>query len=487
MFQRLGVRRTGENRTAKRFLPLRKQVIASLLSLLTGCTSYTPMPLDREHVDAALQTPSREVIALRIEELKRGSGKSLTLDWTDGVSPEEAAVLAVVLNPHLRALRDDRMLARAQLLEAGILPNPEISYDMEAVVGEKGVTGGQPFGLSLNWLPTSLIGRKDRIGSAEAHAKSVDLEVSWQEWLVAERAKLAAFRVSFSRELEVARREQVEDLELLAQATGKGLRMGVATARDVAETKAALLAARSSLEEASARGTVELAELHRVIGLSPAEEIPLEAASPLDPISKLPPESVLIGEIEHRRLDLRAYLMGYESQEARVRAAVRAQFPRIRFGLRGGRDTDGIETVGFGLSIEIPIFDRNQGKIAIQRASRQQLFDEYVARVFEARTQTHLALTRIRGLERQLAAARASTAEAKRIFDRTRQSVANGLETSRAYLAAIQGMQRARVHEISLRALLVEARLSLELATGDFGLVGNIAVDARESEEGRTK
>ena len=32
----------------------------------------------------------------------------------------------------------------------------------------------------------------------------------------------------------------------------------------------------------------------------------------------------------------------------------------------------------------MPIFNRNQGKIAIEKATRKRLFDEYAARLFEA-------------------------------------------------------------------------------------------------------
>ena len=39
------------------------------------------------------------------------------------------------------------------------------------------------------------------------------------------------------------------------------------------------------------------------------------------------------------------------------------------------------------MTLDLPIFDRNQGQIAIGETTRQQLFDEYIARVAEARSQ----------------------------------------------------------------------------------------------------
>src|SRR5439155_4816106 len=86
------------------------------------------------------------------------------------------------------------------------------------------------------------------------------------------------------------------------------------------------------------------------------------------------------------RLDLIALRMGYESQEAKLRGAVLSQFPKIGIGINSARDTTNVITAGLGVTLDVPLFDRAQGKIAIEKATRQQLFDEYVARSFEARS-----------------------------------------------------------------------------------------------------
>lgn len=50
--------------------------------------------------------------------------------------------------------------------------------------------------------------------------------------------------------------------------------------------------------------------------------------------------------------------------------AVLAQFPALNVGLTRARDTSGLYTVGFGLSLSPPIFNRNRGNIAIEDATR---------------------------------------------------------------------------------------------------------------------
>ena len=112
--------------------------------------------------------------------------------------------------------------------------------------------------------------------------------------------------------------------------------------------------------------------------------------------------------LEQRRLDLRVLRMGYQGEEARLRAAIRAKFPPIHLELRQDRDTGGNVTVGFGVTISLPIFDRSPGNIAILTVSREQLFDQYVARLHEARAEVADLLPAMRAADRQIAALRGS-------------------------------------------------------------------------------
>src|SRR2546430_5281228 len=59
----------------------------------------------------------------------------LAIDFRRGIGPDEAAAIALYSNPALRAIRDRRGLAAAQLVQAGILPNPVVSYSRDYVTG----------------------------------------------------------------------------------------------------------------------------------------------------------------------------------------------------------------------------------------------------------------------------------------------------------------------------------------------------------------
>ena len=74
----------------------------------------------------------------------------------------------------------------------------------------------------------------------------------------------------------------------------------------------------------------------------------------------------------NQRPDLQALQASYRSQEEKFRGAVLAQFPALNVGLTRARDTSGLYTMGFGLTLSLPIFNRNRGNIAIENATRTQ-------------------------------------------------------------------------------------------------------------------
>ena len=107
-----------------------------------------------------------------------------------------AAILAVIANPDLRAARDKKGLAQAQLLQAGILPNPQVSYSLD--IPQAGATEGttKAYNISLSWEIVSLITRNAKMAAAQNQAAAVDLEVAWQEWQVAQSARQHVYRLA---------------------------------------------------------------------------------------------------------------------------------------------------------------------------------------------------------------------------------------------------------------------------------------------------
>lgn len=90
-----------------------------------------------------------------------------------GLSPDGAAVLAVILNPSLRAVRDLRALSSAQLLDAGLLPDPDFAYSLDVPTGDSTAGRVNDYGLGLNWEVSATISRFAKIHEAKARQLAV--------------------------------------------------------------------------------------------------------------------------------------------------------------------------------------------------------------------------------------------------------------------------------------------------------------------------
>jgi cobalt-zinc-cadmium efflux system outer membrane protein len=210
-------------------------------------------------------------------------------------------------------------------------------------------------------------------------------------------------------------------------------------------------------------------ELKKAVGILPETNLSIEQGVAILSDRQLPSEGELLADLEHRRLDLMGLRQGYQSQEQTVRAAVLAQFPKVVLGFNPhSSDTTDVHTMGFGITVDLPIFDRNQGNIAIEKATRQKLFDEYAARVFEARSDIATAVTDIRSLSRQVAAAEAALPVLRHLVDIAKEASDQGAADVLSYFQARINLNNKSLQIIKLKQLLVDSRIALELASGRY-------------------
>jgi len=451
-------------------LVYKSAVIAAILALSTiwGCAAYRPLPITAESVDAKLQPPAMARLRVLAGEIEHPLLPAVELQVDEGLSPDGAAVLAVLLNPSLRAVRDQRELAAAQLLDAGLLPNPELTYSLDEPTGGNTTGRVSAFGLGLDWNVTPLISRASKLREKETERDAVDLDIAWQEWQVAMGAKAAVYRLSCLqaqiRLLEQVRQSTAEDLARIRQAVVEGAR----TAGDLNALQAASSRAQERLLALQSEAVRQRLQLLRLMGLAADTPIRLRKDLRLPSRTALPERAALLDGLERRRLDLLALRRGYDSQEAEVRTAVLEQFPSISIGPAIKRDTDNVRTIGFGISIDLPLFNLHQGRIAIERATRQRLYDEYVNRVFEARSDIEQVAAGIRFLNELIAAAQTAAADLGGLEERYRRGLDAGRIDALLYYSALKDRLEAQARVFELQGQLAQAVVALETAAGFY-------------------
>ncbi len=447
----------------------------AIVLIAAGCTAYHPAPLTAERTEAALRPKGRNEVRLEAAKLQHPILRPVTFRAEDdGFSPEQAAVFAVIANPTLRSVRDARGLASAQIIQAGILPNPQFSPSLDLPLGNSPSLGVRTaYGLNLNWEVTALFARGAKLEAARLHAQSVDLSVAWQEWQVAEAAKLAVYQLdSLQRQITLAREIETGlrgSADLLRQAVERHDK----TENDLAPAQAAAEQATSdrlALEQQEADARLAL---NHSLGLPPQAWVKLRPGLHLPDgasVERLAARADLTSAMGERRLDLVALRLGYQSEEATLRAAVRGQFPKVTLGLTRASDNSALKSLGPNAVIDLPFFDRNQGNVAAETATRQQLFDDYVGRVYDAHNDIAKAAADLRFTSRRLEAARNAVPTLERLSKNFESEEGAGEVDALVASGARQSLGAKRLEAEKLRGDLAALLVALELASGEPAL-----------------
>ncbi len=419
---------------------LRAVGLVAACASLAGCAAYAPLPL-----------PARPHLAANPADLAH---EGVRLAGPLGVA--DVAMLAVRNNPELRAARARKGIAEAQVLQAGLLPNPQVNANFTPVLAGPGSTSAYSAGLSEDIKSLITLSARRR-GAAQA-ALQVDAELLWQEWQVVGKSRLLLVDLVEGARL---RRLLARSYGLLAGRAARGqqaLARGDTTITTVSPDLVAANDLRRQLDDLDRLQQTRRHDLDALLGLRP--DVELKLADTLD-LPPLEPAAIvaLLPTLADRRPDLVALQLGYRAENAKLRVAILSQFPNLSIGVTGGSDASNVRTFGPQVTLELPIFDRNQGNIAIERATRQQLHAEYAARLAAAEGEVRAMLADLALIGRQLAKLRAELPAAQRLAREAEAAFASGNLDERSYVdlvtTSIARQQEILVLEQSSRELRV--------------------------------
>ena len=429
--------------------------IAVFMSLvLGGCASYKPQPLPTapDLADAAPLTVS--AAQLGVPGLKPHVISPQGLDVT------AVMTLAALNNPDLKAARLQENIAGAQLLQAGLLPDPQL--------GAGFATSALNYGgvLSLNQDIQAILTRGAAKAAARAAGTQVHLSVLWQEIQVAERARELFIQAqSDDRQFLILDAHQ----KLLAE-NYRRAQAAMERGDETSTTVAADLSLASSADTALHQIQIDISltrhELNALLGLEPGARLHLIGSPQLSFLSQERLEEA-VAALPRRRVDLLALQAGYQSQEQNLRRAVLAQFPSLSAGVNLERDpVEGVNAVGPEVSLTLPLFNRNRGQIAVQRATRDLLRGQYQAQLDAAASQADQVWRAIAILSAQLKDLDAQLPTYKNTAAAAEQNLhQNNLDVG-TYVAAQSSLLDRQAEEIRLRASLEEAQSALSTLLG---------------------
>lgn len=456
-------------------LPEKALLAILAMATLSGCASHSARPLPASP-DLATALPALSAAPdLPVVPAIRFS----RIDPERGLNESQVAELAVLANPELKALREQIGVAQAQALAAGLLPDPLLTLSTAQVLST-GPGLRNPLALSIGEDIGRLITRGDARQAAAEHLRSVNYQVLWREWLVAQHARQLWVNIRSVDADTPLLRQQIRLYRQALDASARAAAAEAMTPLELAPWRTALLRAEVRLADAQRRRSAAQASLRLLLGLAPQTALPLAGHMR----RQLPsPQRIAkaLATLPQRRPDLLALAAGYRGADARLREQILAQFPGVSVQLSRSRDNNGVNMAGLSVGLRLPLFNGNRGNIAIARASRHVLLDQYRARLDADTSEVralHGALNSIAGelrlVEQPLRELRNTAVQAQRAFN------AGALDWT-AYAGAEQTYLDRASLAISLRRSLAQGRVALQTLLGVTDLARKVPVNS-ESE-----
>lgn len=425
-------------------------LLAGCASVLSGCAVYHPKPLPVEPDLARAPALTVPAASLDLPGLK-----PQLLDPARGFTEINIITLAVAGNPQLKAQRLQAGVARAQLLDAGLLPDPQIAVGLST---SSQLTG---YSATLTEDIRALITRGTAQDAAAAHVQQVNLDILWQEWQVAEHA-----RELYIQALELRRLRGVLDrrrrlLARLYRRDQLSLGRHYATVGDINADVTAWMSAEADWRTLELRENKTRHALNQLLGLDPDVRLRLRGKPDSRPLSKAQYRAALAA-LSHRRADLLALQAGYRSAEANLREAILAQFPLVSATVQKARSAEeGVQTIGFDVTLTLPLFNRNRGAIAIGRASRAHLSQIYQSRLDKAVSQADRVWNAACIMQRQLGMLDARRSQLEQAAAAARDSLRRGELSLADYVRVDSNVLAVRTQTIRLQASIERARAAL--------------------------
>lgn len=367
---------------------------------LSGCANAT-LPTHVGEVNAIFATRNRQDLAVSVPKESESWEKTaaeVPKLLTKPLDADAAVRIALAQNRDLRAAFYEIGIARGQFVQAGLPPNPEIDLDMRRSTD---TTQPLQIDIGIEYNLTGLLMVPLRKGVAESELVAERLRVAGQVLDTAYGARTAFYSVQ-ARQQELDLRNRAFQAFQAGYAAAEELhRAGNIPDVDLATQRVAVELARVDVAEAENRLLDARENLNVALGLS-GEQTQWRVEAPLPTPSD---EPLAAEQMEKRAVQASLELAEIEARmQAASRRAGLAQtegtVPHLSGGFHGERDGVSWE-IGGHVTVGLPVFDRNQGRVMSARSEFGAHRERYVANATALRATVRKALNRVESAGRR--------------------------------------------------------------------------------------
>jgi len=367
-------------------------VILALSFLLAGCATVST-----EGAAGDVQKIASDRLDAKDARWSRSAADDAAVDETvrhlleEPLTVDSAVQIALLNNKHLQASYEELGIAQADLVQAGLLPNP--GFSSQVLVGNNAISPS--FSVIQDFV--SILTRSARQTVASSAAERAKYDLGNELLSTAAEVRSAYYTVMSDEQAIGVLRQVVSSTEAAAELAHRQLQAGNVNPRDQMVFQAQYAQATLELARAQAQSVADRERLNRLLGLFGDQtgwnlpghlpEVPTEKPA-FDGLEKLAIE---------RRLDL---------------AGARQDVEAATYALDLGRQTRWLSTLGLGIVVErdpdnhkwlkgpeiefaLPLFDQGQARVAALEAEQRRSQKKFVALAVDVRSQVREAWARL--------------------------------------------------------------------------------------------
>ena len=341
----------------------------AVFSGMMGCASYRTTAVVPS--ESGLRKDLPDIMADSSPEKMKSASE--TIVTTDTVLTLSAAVSRALLgNPRLAAYSYEIRAREALAVQASLLPNPELNIELENFAGSGDLSGfnGTETTVSLGQL-IELAGKRakrTRVAAFEADLAGWDYQAARLNVLM--EVLMGFTEVHTAQQRVALNRELVNIAEQFLQSIRKRVEAGKVSPAEASRARVVLSATRIDLE----RSKRELQSARKRLAASwGSSEIDFDRVKgKLDTTVHLPSLEKL-QKLAEQNPDIARWAteMQYRQASLELEKAGRIPDPTISGGYRRLNET-GDNTLVMGMSVPLPLFNRNQGRVQEAKYRQRQ-------------------------------------------------------------------------------------------------------------------
>ncbi|MEO6029782.1 MAG: TolC family protein [Candidatus Binatia bacterium] len=442
-------------------------VVMVLVALTTSaCQHIPPRPLPPERTAALLETrrlDDPEVLRF----VARALGEPLHVGVMPAWDMTRLTLAALYFQPSMGVVRAHAALVGGAVVTASALPNPTLSVTPEYGVNPMGAVSPWVAAVHVDWTLETAGKRRWRIRRAEADADAARIAIVTEAWRVRRQLATTLVALGGARARAAALAEEAAATERLAALGAARVTAGAASTADLAPLRVASLqttvegaAAESQIAEAEARVAAALGVPARSLaGVAlPSGSDVVDERDLLDLVSADARRRALL-----ERSDVQQAVAAYTAAEAALGLQLARQYPDVHLG-PGYQFDQGQNKWSVGLSVDLPILNRNEGPIAEAVAARDEAGARLLATQATVLADLEQALARRAGERARAERLRALLGDRETDLGRVGSAFAAGAVDRATLVAAEVERSRAARAAAEAEVALAQALVDLEAA-----------------------